>query len=68
MKPNWKDAPKWANWLAMDRSGRWVWFEKEPYYRDGLWCFVDSSYYASSNCYSKRLEDLQNWKESLELK
>lgn len=21
MKPNWKDAPEWANYLAMDASG-----------------------------------------------
>jgi len=30
MKPNWKDAPYWANYLAMDYDGEWSWFEKEP--------------------------------------
>jgi hypothetical protein len=30
MKPDWKDAPKWANYLTMDESGEWCWFENEP--------------------------------------
>ena len=27
-KPDWKDAPEWANWLGYDDS--WVWFENKP--------------------------------------
>ena len=30
MKPDWKDAPEWADWLAMDDDGAWFWFEYEP--------------------------------------
>ena len=30
MKPNWKDAPEWANWLAMDEDGTWCWYERMP--------------------------------------
>lgn len=30
MKPDWKDAPEWANWVAMDSNGLWFWYEKEP--------------------------------------
>lgn len=30
MKPDWKDAPEWANFLAMDADGVWAWFEKKP--------------------------------------
>lgn len=30
MKPDWKDAPEWANWLAMDTSGKWFWHENKP--------------------------------------
>lgn len=29
-KPNWKDAPEWAQWLAQDRSGNWLWYSKKP--------------------------------------
>lgn len=30
MKPDWKDAPEWAQWLAMDEDGMWGWYEIEP--------------------------------------
>ncbi len=30
MKPDWKDAPKWANWLAQHGDGSWWWFEERP--------------------------------------
>lgn len=26
----WDNAPQWANWLAMDKNGRWFWFSDEP--------------------------------------
>lgn len=29
-KPSWIDAPAWANWLAMDASGIWHWFQHQP--------------------------------------
>ena len=31
-KPDWKDAPEWAQWLAMDGDGAWWWFQNEPEY------------------------------------
>lgn len=37
MKPDWKDAPEWAQWLAGDTQG-FVWSEKEPDFVDGMWC------------------------------
>lgn len=30
MKPSWDDAPEWAQWLAMDDSGAWFWYEEKP--------------------------------------
>lgn len=30
-KPEWKDAPKWAEWLAKDKDGFWWWYEAEPF-------------------------------------
>lgn len=30
MKPDWKDAPEWAQWLALDPNGDWFWYEMEP--------------------------------------
>ncbi|MNC50371.1 hypothetical protein D3C75_996080 [compost metagenome] len=34
-KPEWKDAPEWAQWMAQDEPGDhrdhyWVWFERKP--------------------------------------
>lgn len=29
-KPNWTDAPEWANWLACDLDGIWYWYHDEP--------------------------------------
>lgn len=36
-KPDWKNAPKWANWLAQDHDGQWYWFETEPELNNGTW-------------------------------
>ena len=33
MKPDWKDAPEWAQWLAMDANGQWAWHENRPLIR-----------------------------------
>lgn len=30
MKPDWKDAPEWAQWLARDPDGEWWWHEGKP--------------------------------------
>lgn len=30
MKPDWKDAPEWARWLAMNDDGVWHWYENAP--------------------------------------
>jgi len=30
MKPDWKDAPEWANWLAQDQDAVWWWYEDKP--------------------------------------
>lgn len=37
IKPDWKDAPEWANYVAMDDNSRWWWYEKEPFWRCGEW-------------------------------
>ena len=28
-KPDWEDAPDWANWLAQDMDGEWYWYERD---------------------------------------
>lgn len=29
-RPNWNDAPDWANWLAQDAGGYFGWFQNKP--------------------------------------
>lgn len=36
-KPSWDDAPSWANWMAMDEDGEWLWYEREPVMKVGYW-------------------------------
>ena len=30
MKPDWKDAPEWAKYLAVDGDGQWYWYQCQP--------------------------------------
>ena len=34
-KPDWKDAPDWAVWLAQNEDGLWWWHEQKPW--PGYW-------------------------------
>ena len=47
MKPDWKDAPDWANWLAIDTCGYWTWFEKRPLVAGNL-RFIIKVYFSKS--------------------
>jgi hypothetical protein len=29
-KPDWKDAPEWARFLAMDMNSCWWWYQEKP--------------------------------------
>ncbi len=41
MKPDWKDAPEWANYLAQYPDGYWFWYEVKPYSMDNGGWYVD---------------------------
>lgn len=30
LKPSWNNAPEWAQWLAMDADGGWVFYRDKP--------------------------------------
>ncbi|MBA6068379.1 hypothetical protein [Pseudomonas mosselii] len=39
-KPDWNDAPDWAEWLAAyGPDGYWVWYEAEPSWMSGGWWY-----------------------------
>lgn len=37
MKPDWRDAPEWANWLAQDMDGVWHWYSQQPRFDGEEW-------------------------------
>ena len=37
MKPDWKEAPEWANWFAMNELKQWYWFENKPKQYSSYW-------------------------------
>lgn len=62
-KPDWKDAPERARWLACDLCGVWFWYEYEPsIYR---WSFSTND--GDSVAYAGYQNGENNdWKETLE--
>lgn len=60
-KPDWKDAPEWAQWLAQDGNGDWYWYESAPF-------VISNSWMPQRDGNLQRAEDLieDDWRESLE--
>ena len=58
MKPDWKDAPEWANYLAMDQDGCWYWYVGRPELGKVEWLDYTRFQLAS--------EIGSSWKDSLE--
>lgn len=64
-KPEWKDAPEWANWLAQDKDGEYCWWNKKPDRTKSLWTqgspesdyrFESAGYFPKSIDWEKTLE------------
>ena len=36
-KPEWSEAPEWAQYLAQDADGEWYWFELQPSKESEYW-------------------------------
>jgi hypothetical protein len=41
MKPDWKDAPDWAKYTAMDKNGAWFWYEFKPVQNISGWTKIN---------------------------
>ena len=65
MKPDWKDAPPWAQWLAMDNQGgpEWYWYELKPELKNNFWM---QSVSGKVKCALITDGCAENWKDSLE--
>lgn len=62
MKPDWKDAPEWAQWLGLESDGTWYWHEMKPELeidgKFGLW--------GSDGKFKEAELDVSGWQTSLE--
>jgi hypothetical protein len=58
MKPNWENAPEWANYVAMDYDGDWWWFEYKPSMAHNIWKANLGRY--------ERMTDCDEWKRTLQ--
>ena len=55
-KPDWSDAPEWANYLAQDESGAWYWYDTRP----------SQLNHGFSPSGRGKTATLPNWRETLE--
>lgn len=62
-KPDWKDAPRWAGWLAQDKDGQWGWYEVKPAPSP----FADTWYWVAGEWEEAAIgEHNDRWNETLE--
>ena len=60
-KPNWNNAPEWAQWVAQDADGQWTWYDRKPMqFNTHIW-YNDSQYFVAYND-----EANNNWQKTLE--
>lgn len=41
-RPEWKDAPEWASYCALDANGEWYWYEFRPEWDGSRWNYTGS--------------------------
>jgi hypothetical protein len=58
-KPNWKDAPSWAKYVAQDGSGAWYWYKKKPSMGNYGWLDITGDF-------MKCKPSNDNWKQTVE--
>jgi hypothetical protein len=52
MKPDWKDAPEWAKYVAQDSDETWWWYEAEPIRgNNGNWSNANRTKYEQAYSY-----------------
>ena len=61
MRPDWKDAPDWAKWFAMDENGAWSWYEEKPCISGAEW-----DWRGDSRVLSAHLPEPEYFQETLE--
>lgn len=59
MKPDWNDAPEWANYLAMDEDGSWYFYAEKPV--TGIAQWVSDAKYLKNDPSNE-----EDWRKTLE--
>jgi len=60
MKPDWKNAPEWAEWLAQDLNGWWYWYEYKPSVANSGFLLHGGAFHSiCGNIYNKCDDDIQ---------
>jgi len=59
VKPDWKDAPEWAQWVAMDADGVWFWYEEKPKFGRSDWYDVSGRMQSCMDCKLDPIETLE---------
>ena len=52
--------PEWANWMAMDADGWWLYYKTEPYLIDYEWQYRDMDYQLAY-----KTKPVKNWRDQL---
>ena len=60
--PDWGTAPDWANYVAMDKNGKWYWFEFEPQKEGNCW----NTNFKKGGMYSEVRFNGEKWETSLQ--
>lgn len=63
MKPDWKDAPEWAEWVAQDADGTWWFYGYKPRPWLGM-CWMTS--HPMGRQHPHKSEPNKNWRKTLE--
>jgi len=64
-KPDWKDAPEWAQWLAQEASGLWWWYQTRPRWVGKIW-IADGWTVKQKVILTGEYHANPDWKETLE--
>lgn len=65
MKPDWKDAPEWANYLAMNSANIWYWHEEKPFLLGDSWDSDGQIQVISSPFWTRTLEERPEKEDNL---
>jgi hypothetical protein len=59
MKPDWKAAPAWARFLAMDAGGDWYWYATAPKWNGSSWITETPDYICEATVFIAANQSLE---------